>query len=203
MTKHDSAVAGTAALLVCLGCAQKCGMEYETSRTLQIPAESAAADQLWEAGQETLRRQGFRLDRVDRRAGIITTLPETSQHWFELWRRDVATGRDALDSTVNPLRRWAEVTFSPSSSGRGDESPAWQQLAVVVHKERLSSPDRQFNSSGAAYQFFAENLPSTTGTARVTREEDRWRDEGRDPAMEDRLLRAIMRRAAMNAPQTD
>ena len=73
-------------------------------------------------------------------------------------------------------------------------TPPWTQLAVVVHKERFSSPDRQFNSSGAAYQYFGEGLPSTTGKSWVTAKEDHWLDCGRDPAMEDYILRRILQR---------
>jgi hypothetical protein len=85
------------------------------------------------------------------------------------------------------MRRWVEVSLTRTDDG------TWTQLAVVVHKERLSSPDRQFNSSGAAYQYFGESLPSTTGQSRVTAKDDRWLDCGRDPAMEDYLLRAILK----------
>src|SRR3990172_3469060 len=159
-----------------------------SSRPVLVTEPSEHADQLWEAVQETLRRGRFQIDRVDRAAGIVTTLPEASQHFFEFWRHDVDTPRDAWEATLNPMRRWVEVSLT-----RADDGP-WTQLAVVVHKERLSSPDRQFNSSGAAYQYFGESLPSTTGKSRVTAKDDRWLDCGRDPAMEDYLLRAILKR---------
>jgi hypothetical protein len=144
---------------------------------------------LWEAAQETLRRHRFHLDQVDRRAGVITTIPEGSQHFFEFWRHDVQTGPDFWEATLNPIRRRAEVRVSRADDG------TWTQLAVVVHKQRLSSPDRQFNSTGAVYQFFGANLPATTGEPRVTVEDDRWLDLGRDPAMEEYLLRAIFERS--------
>ena len=72
----------------------------------------------------------------------------------------------------------------------------------MVHKERQSSPDRQFNNSGAAYKFFGESLPSTTGQSRVTAKEDHWLDCGRDPAMEDYLLRAILKRCSTEVDLT-
>jgi len=86
------------------------------------------------------------------------------------------------------MRRWIRVTVTPEDAGRE------MRLQVVVHKERLSSPDRQFNSSGAAYQFFGDQLPSTTGKPKVTAADNRWIDEGRDPAMESYLLARILRR---------
>ena len=176
-----------------MGCFSPHRGEYQGSHAVSVAEPSEQADQLWEAVQETLRRGRFQLDRVDRAAGVITTLPENSQHFFEFWRHDVDTSRDALEATLNPMRRWVEVSLT-----RAEDGP-WTQLAVVVRKERLSSPDRQFNSSGAAYQYFGDSLPSTTGLSRVTGKDDRWLDCGRDPAMEDYLLRAVLKRCPVEA----
>ena len=181
---HVSVLAGLAlGLTGCLG-PQKA--EYQSVQPLAVSEPSAEADRIWEAIAETLRQHRFPLDRVDRRAGVVTTMPVVSQHLLEFWRHDVDTRADLWESTLNPIRRWVEVSVGPG------EDRSWQQLAVVVHKERLSSPDRQFNSTGAAYQYFGDSLPSTTGPARVTAEHDVWLDEGRDPAMEERLLRMIL-----------
>ena len=177
------------------GCLASRRGDYVSDRRIALVKDSVQADQFWEAVQETLRRERFQLDRVDRRAGVITTMPEMSQHFFEFWRHDVDTRADFWEATVNPIRRWAEVTVSPAA----DE--AWARLAVVVHKERLSSPDRQFNSTGAAYQYFGDSLPSTTGLVRVTAEHDRWLDLGQDPAMEDYLLRKILKRTEAAVPR--
>ena len=178
------------------GCAAPPRVEYQSTRPLSVAEPSERADQLWGAIEETLRRGRFQIDRVDRPSGIVTTLPETSQHFFEFWRHDVDTQRDAWEATLNPMRRWVEVSLTREGDG------PWTQLAVVVHKERLSSPDRQFNNSGAAYQYFGESLPSTTGQSRVTAKEDRWLDCGRDPAMEDYLLRAILKRSSAEVDST-
>ena len=156
---------------------------------MSVADRSDEADRYWEAAQETLRRHRFRLDRVDRRAGVITTMPVTSQSILEFWRHDLATREDLWESTLNPIRRWVEITVRRGSDG------AWKELAVVVHKERLSAPDRQFNTTGAAYQYFGDRLPSTTGSAEVSAADDRWLDRGRDPAMEAYLLEAILARA--------
>lgn len=145
------------------------------------------SDAVWVSIQETLRRRGFRLDRVDREAGVVTTMPETSQHYFELWRRDVATRADFWEATFNPIRRWVEVQLTPAG-----------EVSVIVHKERLSSLDRQFNNTGSAYQYFANSLPATTGQERVLPEHDRWVKRGRDVAMEKFYLSEIMDRASMN-----
>ncbi len=126
---------------------------------------------------------------------MITTMPVSSQHFLEFWRHDVATREDLWESTLNPIRRWVEVAVNRDDAG------AWAALEVIVHKERFSAPDRQFNSTGAAYQFFGNNLPSTTGAERITSEDERWLDLGRDPAMEAYLLAKILERADVGADE--
>lgn len=177
--------------LMLAGCLGPRRDNYITTMAITVADRSSEADGLWESVQETLRRHRFRLDRVDRRAGVVTTYPVTSQHFLEFWRHDVDTMPDLWEASWNPLRRWVRIELNPANV------VAWSELTVFVHKQRLSSPDRQFNSTGAAYQFFGYSLPSTTGAVRVTPEEDRWLDMGRDAAMEDRLLRAIMNRAGL------
>ncbi len=175
------------------GCSSPRRDEFQSNRFVSVVEPSEQADQLWEAVQETLRRGRFQLDRVDRQAGVITTFPVGSQHYFEFWRHDVDTAYDAWEATLNPMRRWVEVSLTRESDG------PWTQLAVVVHKERLSAPDRQFNNTGAAYQFFSSSLPTTTGSSRVAAAKDQWHDCGRDPAMEDFLIRKILKRCPVSA----
>jgi hypothetical protein len=158
--------------------------------TVRLAAAEASGDEaLWGAVQDSLRDYRFRIDRVDRREGVVTTLPETSKQLFEFWRKDAVTAYDVWESTINPIRRWVEVRVAD-----GPES-AERNVAVTVHKERLSSPDRQFNNSTAAYRFFGDALPSTTGIVRVTPEHDRWLSMGRDPALEARLVDQIVLRS--------
>ena len=186
-------------VLLCgsIGCLVVRRNDYGSSQKVAVPDRSVDVNEVWQAAQETLRRHRFRLDRVDYRAGIITTMPVASQHFFEFWRHDVATWPDLWEATLNPSRRWVEVTMTR------DGENSWNGLGIVVHKERLSSPDRQFNSTGAAYQYFGDSLPSTTGSLRVTGEEVVWLDQGRDPAMEEQLLHAILERARWSSGTDD
>ena len=99
------------------GCFSSRRGECQSSRSVSVAEPSAQADQLWEAVQETLRRGLFQLDRMDRAAGVITTMPEPSQHFFEFWRHDVDTARDAWEATLNPMRRWVEVSLPRTDPG--------------------------------------------------------------------------------------
>lgn len=158
--------------------------------TVRLSAPDAAADELvWNAVQDSLRDYRFRIDRVDPREGVVTSLPETSKQYFEFWRKDAVTAYDVWESSINPIRRWVEVRVAK------EPQAAERVVAVTVHKERLSSPDRQFNNSTAAYRFFGDALPSTTGITRVNLEHDRWLAMGRDPALEARLVDQIILRS--------
>jgi hypothetical protein len=134
---------------------------------------------------ETLRLSGFELDRIDRRDGIITTFPVTSKHFFEFWRRDVDTRHDWFEASLLPLRRKVEVNLDRPEGGISGT------LVVKVTRERLSAPDRQYNTSGAAFLVFSQGLPATTGKPIVPSRDEYWIADGRDGAMEARLLREM------------
>lgn len=173
------------ALLASAGCLGPQRSDYLSTLPVSIDARSEAADGLWTTIQETLRHHRFQLDRVDRGAGVVTTMHATSQNLFEFWRHDVDTREDLWESTLNPIRRRVEVRLDRDDAG-------WSRVSVAVYKQRFSSPDRQFNSTGALYQYFGDRLPSTTGQIRVTEKDETWYDVGRDPAMEEYFLRRIL-----------
>lgn len=148
-------------------------------------------DGLWEAAQEVLREHHFQLDRVDRRAGHITTQPMTSQHFFEFWRKDVATPYDFAEASMRTVRRSVDVAVA----GEGDEAT----IAVTVKREFIATPERQFNSTIVALRMFGNDLPRADTGERITEADTYWIDAGRDPAMERYLLDRITARAGASA----
>lgn len=156
--------------------------------TLRLPADMTPDDEdrLWSAAELALRDRGYDLDRMDRSAGILTTRPVVSQQFFEFWRRDVVTWHDWFEASLNVIRRWVDV--------RRVQDEARSCLIVTVFKQRLTAPDRQFNSSGAAYRIFTGNLPTATGELRVHPDQIRWIDLGRDAALEAELTTEIAER---------
>ena len=183
----------TAALLAAAGCLQP----RQTLMDVSGPAVStceADFSALWEAAKDALRRRGYRLDRVDARGGRITTHPMGSQHFFEFWRDDVATGRDFWEATLSPIRRQVSVTLDQASAGQP------HRVAVTVRKERFSAPDRQFNSSAAAYHFFGHSLPAVRTGEAIGPEDGTWIDLGRDATLERRILDSILGEASRRFP---
>jgi len=151
------------------------------------PAVETETEALWTASQDVLREHRFRLDRVDRRAGVVTTQPVTSQQLFEFWRKDVATSYDLLEASMRTVRRWVDVEMAEDDGA----------LRVVVHRETLVSPDRQFNNSVVATRMFGTDLPRADTGEPISEADNYWIDAGRDPAMEQYLLDRIVARAGV------
>lgn len=181
------------------GCHQPAAPVSPTTVRVEI-STAEDYDRLWSAARESLREDGYSAELVDRSRGRLSTRAVGSQHFFEFWRHDVETRYDWAEATIAPIRRRVDLTLP-----QPEESGTSTQLTLSVIKERLASPDRQFNESGALFQFFGYVLPSTSGQAQIRPEDDRWVEIGRDSAMETFLLRRILARAAVPsaAPQGD
>jgi hypothetical protein len=171
------------------GCHQPLAPAGRTAERFLV-ADEQQFDSLWDACQTVLRRDRFRLDRVDRLAGTITTYPTTSQQFFEFWRHDVDTAHDLARASLTTERRRVTVQVD-----RAKANPLDCLVCVTVNKERLSAPERQYNNSAAVLRLYASDLPGEGGEPRLTRQNDYWIDEGRDGAMERWILRRIAGRA--------
>ncbi len=182
-------------LLACLGCRANAPVQlfssYSFAGDLANSSNTISDKQLFLAATDELRDSRFRLDRVDQRAGVITTYPEGSQHFFECWRHDVDTTHDFWEATINPIRRWTKISIKRNAQSVSN-------IEIEVRKERFSAPDRQFSASGASYNYFSYDLPATTGEESIDVKDERWIDVGRDPAMEHYLLTKILHRAGVD-----
>ena len=145
-------------------------------------------DAIFEACLEVLRVHRFKLDRVDRLGGVVSTFPVTSQSFFEFWRNDVTTHYDRTEATLRTVRRRVEIRLTDAADRQH------KKLIVTVHRERFSTPDRQYNSAAAAFRVFSSGLPSTAGTTIVPARDNVWIPAGRDGAFEQKLLREITAR---------
>jgi hypothetical protein len=176
---------GALAAISVSGCTSPSAAVEQTSHTFLAPND-AHDDRLWQASQDVLREHYFRIDRLDRRAGIISTHPETAQHFFEFWRRDVNTPLDFCEASLRTLRRRAIVQLQATV-----DSPE-SVLTVTVLRELFSTPERQFDNSIAALRMFDNDLPGERTGRPVSRADDYWISDGRDPAMEHHLLDRII-----------
>jgi len=100
----------------------------------------------FEAAKDELRAAGFELERVDARAGVITTRPSASAGLFTPLVRDEHTFGAEWDGAANAERRVVTVRFLPASAsdGAGDlrDADAPLQGEVEVEVRRLYRPGR-------------------------------------------------------------
>jgi len=171
-----------AALPIFSGCHKPAPPQGPTAEFI----ERDHVDALWQASQSVLRKHDFQIDRQDLAAGVIETLPTTSQHYFEFWRQDVADPYSFAQATLHTMQRKATVRFVRTPS-----DPQWTiELQVDVY--RLSTPEHQVTSASSALLAFSGGLPTATGQVGQSAMKQReWVPLGRDPELESRLLSQI------------
>jgi hypothetical protein len=153
-------VATIFASLACVSAAATVGCQAPLPSTVAGETEAARNYQgAWRASQEVLRDYGWRIDRVDRRDGLITTFPMTGMTAGEPWRRDAATLSDLNESTLQTIYRRAVVRIRRSAEG--DEYIA----DVVVYVSRSNRPQPQVTNTSEAYEMFRAGA---TARARMT-----------------------------------
>lgn len=169
--KRLSAIIG---LCLLAGCGQP-KVAYLNNLELFAPAEKA-----WQASIDELKGRGFQLDRLDRREGLIETMPKMSREWYELGGGDVVTGRDLAESSLNTLRRQVAIEVIPGPT----DSTRLVCRVRVDRQETIESPVRG--------NIPARNL-NRPPSGRYANPEI-WQELGPDPALADAILKGIARR---------
>jgi len=110
----------TSMLFVSLGAV---GCASTKNQIADLRLDSANYETVFDATLAALRSSGFRMDRVDRRFGVITTKPLEAGSVLEPWRDLKAPPSQAVQSTLNYERRVFRVTFARASGSprRGRE----------------------------------------------------------------------------------
>ena len=109
-------------------------------------------DALWDATTEVLGVYRFKIDRADRRGGVITTFPLVGRHWFEFWRKDATTNRDILEGTLHNDSR--EVTVNIIRIPSTELAPQNYDVGVIVQTKRSNRRTQQITSTSEAYDMF-------------------------------------------------
>ena len=113
--------------------------------------------------------------------GRIETYPKTGATVFEPWDNDSANHYERLESTLQSIRRYAVVRVVPVPSGG-----FWIDATVVKELEDLRHPEHE--SAGAA-TFRHDVTQNRVGNPLVaTAVHQGWIREGRDAALEQRIL---------------
>jgi hypothetical protein len=172
---------------------------------LSQPATSSvdAADfeRLWRSCEESARHFGFVPDRLDRRAGLITTQPLVSKQFFEFWRNDVATADDLSDSSLATYRRTLRFNIR-KLDGTGPSAERGYHAEPSVLIERQTIAERPITASVYLRQAFRAPRGRTGQRTVGSPESDRgvylprtyWTPTGRDTALEAQVAEEVLKR---------
>ncbi len=166
-----------------------CRISGPTSTTLE-PDRYAEA---FEVVKDALRERGFELERVDARAGIITTRPQTSSGFFTPWVASERRPRDEMASSLHRQRRVVEVRFL---GGEGDRRTSREPVTVDVSArvERVYQPGVRTPTASVRLRHV-----STDPTLGAGAEDIFAVDQGADRALAAELNRRIA--VAMGLPE--
>ncbi|MCE7973140.1 MAG: hypothetical protein DYG92_02270 [Leptolyngbya sp. PLA1] len=112
---------------VLVGCAARGTGEFA------VPA--GRYDDAFVAARAVLRDSGFDIERVDARAGVITTLPKASAGWATPWDTEQSTPTQETSDLFNRQRREVRVAFEPAPA---EGEPVTGVVTVTV--SRVQSP---------------------------------------------------------------
>jgi len=134
----------------------------------------------------------FRIDREERvkrlptadgeilTVGRIDTFPEVGATYLEPWRGDSASAYERLESTLQTIRRRAEIKLTPQDGGF--------LLDVAVYKELEDARRPTYATTGSATFRYDNSLQRYTEPVGGQAPNVGWIPQGRDPALEQRII---------------
>jgi hypothetical protein len=150
---------------------------------------------LFKTCENVLRDYGFRIDRVDYRTGILTSVPLISAQIWEPWRPDIQSFGDVKGSTLASIRRTVRFEIRRNDDGTFDASPKVLVERQTVQERRLTNVAIY---RGAYTKEDPRDVPSGT------KESDEgfmippkyWYAIGRDPKLEVVIAKEVSKRLA-------
>lgn len=185
-----------------------------------VAIDAREYDRVYAAAIDVLRDYGFRVDRQDHRFGVVTSHPLSSPTVGEPWYPQNTTLAQAMESTLNHVRRVVTVTLEPVSpedeaamaelagalDGDAPETapadaappvpsdPQTYLLRVEVVTENEQVPVRRLTMATQSDRYSnLDSVPVEWQERGITARY--WLPTGRDPHLEQRLIRAIVERS--------
>ena len=78
---------------------------YWLGQPAAAQVEGRDFETVFDVCKKTARDELFTLDRIDYRAGEVTTVPMVSKQWFEPWRHDAGTAYETTANSMGAIRR--------------------------------------------------------------------------------------------------
>ena len=198
--------------LLAAGClASGCAYTTPIGPVAKMTPAQRNFEAVWEASRDVLHRYDFTLDRQDRRAGVITTLPIIGRQWFEFWRKDAASSFSKAEGSVQTIYRAAKVRILPAAKGQRTYHPVVEVIAFRSDQKHLqvtstseafslyTTPGGEKERSGLLLNYGQEKDEKDKLGKSIKKKE--YRDVtplGRDRDLEAKLTAAIRAAAAKN-----
>jgi hypothetical protein len=159
------------------------------SQEPKTPAERNF-ETLWQASISVLREYYFKIDREDRRDGVIRTDAMLGKQFGEFWRKDAASDTNLAESTLQTIFRQATVTIKPVGEDRFEPS-------VEVQTFRSNKEERQVSSTSEALNLFdlPEKGSPDEDLLKVKGASEEAVPLGRDAALEEKIRADILLKA--------
>ena len=180
-----SLIAIALSALALIGCTDKHQPQWDA-----VAADNASFDEVWDACLASLEDRGLQVDLRDRRFGLIVTEPTVGKQFFEFWRNDTAALDDLLNSSLHTIRR--VVTLRIAKHG-----PMQFQVNVEAQAQRASIASDQLDNTAEAFELLgSQGVPTSPRRSDYLRPrpEPIWVDIGRERALEQAIMRDIVRR---------
>jgi len=137
------------------------------------------------------REEPTRLIGCTRTEGYLRTFPEIGATVLEPWRGDSVGAGERIESTLQSIRRRAEVRVIPATGG---EQGYWVDLAVFKELEDVVRPE--YATAGAATLRYDNSLTRVVNPENQQQITAGWIPLGRDAALEQRMLAQLQWRFA-------
>jgi len=140
---------------------------------------------VWERAVDVLHAYHFEIARENRLGRVIETKPRVGSGLLEPWHKDSVGLHSRLESSLQSIRRIAQISMQPSDDGTG------YLVSVAVYKEKEDLVGVAANSPGAAT--FSESNPLIRNLDPVVGETSvsGWVPMGRDVILEQDMLRQL------------
>lgn len=89
------------------------------STTSTVDVSETAYPSAFDAARDVLRDMKFDLERIDARAGVISTMPKSTAGLATPWDREQQTAQQEVEDMLQHQQRVVRITFEPMGAGSG------------------------------------------------------------------------------------
>ena len=166
-----------------IGCVSMDSYGPQVSNPVFIRANNP--EEAWERTVDVVHDYLFEIERENKLGGVIETRYKTGASILEPWHPDSVGTTNRLQSTFQSIRRKAYIHFTPAPGGF--------MVGVEAIKE-LEDVPRAANFAGGATSLDNSALQRDLNPVVGQATPSGWINQGRDPSLEQAMLRTLNRR---------